>query len=279
MSKATRYTPKSANASLYKGLLLYILPSPLLVTLVFAIVKGSSSTIISSVIAIALFYLAATLAKRGFKQEHDYHDSTLSKAPTLPYKMTAAIMLALGVAFSSYALTDNDTILSLLLALSTFVGFYLYYGFDPREDKLGDLPIGIDADDLIEITHDARRRIQSLNEIKKELDSYETKEHLQSIIMQTEEIITAIEKDPKDLPRARKFFKIYLARTEDISQEFLTNQKKGNIDAIMIANYNKLLLSVQETIKEQKEKLEDDDILNLDIQIEALTKQINHEGV
>jgi hypothetical protein len=36
---------------------------------------------------------------------------------------------------------------------------------------------------------------------------------------------------------------------------------------------------MKKTIKEQKEKLNDDDILSLDIQIEALAKQLNHEGV
>ena len=79
--------------------------------------------------------------------------------------------------------------------------------------------------------------------------------------------------------QSKKFFKIYLARTESITDEFIVNLQSDNIDAKMTANYNTLLKSVQDTIKEQKDKLNDDDILRLDVQIEALTKQLNHEGV
>ncbi len=187
--------------------------------------------------------------------------------------------MALATLYTSYATTDNGLFLSILLALASFAGFYLYYGFDPRNDKIGDLPLGVNAEDLIEITQEARQKIAKLTSLKRELNDFASKEHLQSIIWETEEIISSVEEDPKDLTRARKFFKVYLARTEQITDEFVENLKNGTIDDKMTANYNRLLQSVQETIKAQKEKLNDDDILRLDVQIEALTKQINHEGV
>ncbi len=262
-----------------RGILLYLLPAPVLITAIVSFLRGDVSAIITNSIAFALFLLAATLARRGFLQEKLYHDSTLIKAPKLPYKTVSALFLSIATFYTSYFATDNTFILSILLGLASFVGFYLYYGFDPRSDKIGDLPVGVNAEDVIEITQNARARITKLKSLKRELSDFASKEHLQSIIWETEEIITSIEKDPADLSRARKFFKIYLARTENITEEFVENLKNNNIDEKMTANYNRLLKSVQETIKEQKEKLNDDDILRLDVQIEALTKQINHEGV
>ncbi len=279
MSKAKRYTPNKTSSLSLKGLLLYILPAPIMITAVFAFLRGDVSAILNNSIALVLFLITATLAKRGFSQEKHYHDSTIVKAPSLPYKLTAALSLAIATFYTSYACTDNTLLLSTLLAAASFIGFYLYYGFDPREDKIGNLPIGVNADDLIDITQEARAKIHNLNKFKKELKNFESKEYLQSIIMETEEIITSVEEHPEDLSKSRKFFKIYLSRTEDITQEFVENLHKNSIDETMTDNYNRLLKSVQETIKAQKAKLDDDDILNLDVQIEALTKQINHEGV
>jgi len=278
MSKAKRYG-QNPKAFTMKGILLYLLPAPILITAIFSFLHGNSAAIITNSIAFGLFLLTAALARRGFLQEALYHDSTLVKAPKLPYKTVAALFLAIATFYTSYACTDNTLFLSILLALASFVGFYLYYGFDPRDDKLDNLPAGVDAQDLIEVTQNARTRLSALKSHKSKLKNFESKEHLQSIIMETESIVSAIEKDPSDLTRARKFFKIYLARTENITDEFIENLDNGNIDDTMIKNYNTLLKSVKETIKAQKEKLNDDDILRLDVQIEALTKQINHEGI
>ena len=278
MSKAKRYTPQQKTVHI-KGWLLYLLPAPILLSAIFAFLGGNVSQIISNSIAFALFLLAATLAKRGFNQELTYHESTMTKAPKLPFKTASALVLSIATFYTSYACTANAFMLSLLLALASFVGFFLYYGFDPRDDKLDNLPAGINADDFLEVTQNARKGIAKLKSIKNKLDNFESKEHLQSIIMETEDIITSIEKNPSDLSLSRKFFKVYLQRTEQISDEFLSHLQSNNIDAQMTDNYNALLKSVKETIKEQKEKLNDDDILRLDVQIEALTKQINHEGV
>jgi 5-bromo-4-chloroindolyl phosphate hydrolysis protein len=279
MSKAKRYTTNKKTSLSLKGLLLYILPAPIMITAIFAFLNGEVSAIINNSIALVLFLITATLAKRGFKQEKDYHDSALTKAPSLPYKFTAALTLSIATFYTSYSCTDNSLFLSIILGIAALIGFYLYYGFDPREDKIGNLPVGVNADDLIEITQEARTKIHNLNNLKKELKNFESKEYLQSIIMETQEIITSVEENPEDLSKSRKFFKIYLSRTEDITQEFVENLHKNSIDEMMTDNYNRLLKSVQETIKAQKAKLDDDDILNLDVQIEALTKQINHEGV
>jgi 5-bromo-4-chloroindolyl phosphate hydrolysis protein len=282
MANVKRYrekAPEKKRVVTLKGILLYLLPAPLLISAVFAFLRGDASAIISNSIAFALFLLAASLARKGFILEKIYHDSKLSKAPRLPYKTVAALFLAIATFFTSYFCTDNTLILTLLLTLASFGGFYLYYGFDPRKDKLGDLYVGVNAEDIIETLQEAKERVSKLKRHKQHLSNFESKEYLQSIIMETQEIIDNVEENPNDLSRARKFFKVYLHRTEKITQEFVENLRQNNIDDKMVDNYNRLLKSVKETIKEQKEKLNDDDILQLDIQIEALTKQLNHEGV
>ncbi len=70
MSKAKRYTNKSQNVRNFtlKGILLYLLPAPILLTAIIAFLRGDVSAIITNSIAFSLFLLVASLAKRGFVQ-------------------------------------------------------------------------------------------------------------------------------------------------------------------------------------------------------------------
>jgi 5-bromo-4-chloroindolyl phosphate hydrolysis protein len=279
MSKAKRYDPSKKRISGLTGILLYLLPTPILLAIIISFFGDSGISIIKYGVAYGLFILAATVSKKGFTFEKLYHDSALAKAPRLPYKSVGAFLLAIATFYTSLFCVDNTLFFSLVISLSALFGFYLFYGFDPRSDKVGDLRVGVRAEDVIATTNEAKAKVESLKDFKKEIKDLKTKGHLDEIIKETENIISSIEKDPNDLSKARKFFKIYLDRVDNITGEFVTNLKAGNINDELSSNYDELLVSMKKTIKEQKEKLNDDDILNLDIQIEALAKQLNHEGV
>ncbi len=281
-SAAKRYTPAppSAPALFMKGALLYILPLPLLVALFFALVAGDISAILADGLSYALFLIGATIARRGFKIEHHYKKSKIAKAPKLPYKTAAAILLSAATFVASFLLADNSLKLSLLLSLGAFGGFTLYYGLDPRRDKLpDDLGIGVSAEELLQITSKARERIAHLSALARQIPSAQIRQLLEAIVAQTQEVIDAVEEQPNDLSRARKFFNVYLHRTEQITQEYHEALKREIVDEKMRTNYIGLLRHLQETIAEQKERLNEEDWTKLDVQIEALTKQLKIEGV
>lgn len=281
MAKAKRYTPDSSNDKklFIKGILLYVLPIPILWTLFFALLNGDFSGIVANGIGFSLFLLAATLARRGFMIENKYKKSTLAKAPKIKYKSIASVVLAGATLFTSLFATANGLFLSILLGLVAFIGFYLYYGLDPRVDKVGELNIGVNAEEVIKITNQARDRVKNIKRLEHRISDTEVSGYLNSIVKETEGIIDSVEEDPNDLSRARKFFNVYLHRTEKITEEFEDNLKNGNIDEKMRKNYLHLLETVEETIHKQKERLNEDDITRLDVQIESLTKQIKNEGV
>ncbi len=282
MSKAKRYNPISKDKKPFfiKGLMLYILTLPLVFALFFALIGSGSVSIVTLGISTALYLLGATIARRGFLQEKEYNASNIAKAPKLKYKTAAAVILSFATFFTSLFATQNGMILSIVLALFFLAGFYLYYGFDPMEDKVkGELGIGVSAQEVIEITSRARKSVENLKEIENSIDDIEIKSIIRSVVKETEDVIEAIEKDPNDLFKARKFFNVYLYRTQQISNEYLKNLKKENIDLNLKENFKKLLLSVNDTICQQKAILSEDDIIRLDVQIEALTKQLKNEGV
>jgi 5-bromo-4-chloroindolyl phosphate hydrolysis protein len=278
-SAAKRYDPKEKTNKTLKGTFLYLILVPIVLTLIVAFLQGDVSAIVSNAISFGLFLLTASIAKRGFEIEKVYKNSKLAKAPKLPYKTTAAFMLGVSTFYTSNFCTSNTFILSIVLGVSAFVGFYLYYGLDPRKDKIGNLRFGASAEDVIRITGEAKERIGNLKNLKHKLDTQISKDILTNIVTQTQEIVDAIEENPNDLDRARKFFNIYLARTEKITREYIENIESENLDDKMRQSYTDLLTNVQQTIVDQKEKLNDDDLIKLDVQMEALKKQLKHEGV
>jgi 5-bromo-4-chloroindolyl phosphate hydrolysis protein len=189
------------------------------------------------------------------------------------------VIITFATFFTSYFSANNDLFLSILLALISFIGFYFYYGLDPKIDKVGDLNFGVNAEDVINITKSAEKKVQNLKTLQKNISDNTINSLLDNIIDQTTHIIKSIQENPNDLSRARKFFNIYLDRTCEITDDYVANLKKEIIDDKIKENYIVLLKSVKETIKEQKQRLNEDDITKLDIQIEALTKQIKNEGV
>ncbi|MCH9812795.1 MAG: 5-bromo-4-chloroindolyl phosphate hydrolysis family protein [Epsilonproteobacteria bacterium] len=262
-----------------KGILLYIFPFPLLLALFSALLHGDIRGILVNGMAYALFLLGATVARRGFLMEKEYKESILAKAPKIKYKTIASAIITIAVFFTSFFATANDLFLSIVLAVVAFIGFYLYYGLDPREDKVGELNIGVSAEEVIEITSVAKARIENIQKLKKSIGDLEISQQLERIIKETEQVIVSVESNPNDLSRARKFFNVYLHRTEKITQEYANNLKNENIDSTMKSNYLHLLETVESTIHEQKARLNEDDITRLDVQIEALTKQLKNEGV
>ena len=281
MTKTKRYQPSKdiKKPFFIKGILLYILSLPILLTLFIALLNGSFQGIITNGIAYALFILGAVIARKGFLLEFEYNESILAKAPKIKYKSISAIIITIATFFTSYMATDNGLFLSILLAIVSFIGFYLYYGLDPREDKVGELNIGVSAEEVIRITGLAKDKIADIKKLKTSINDPQISKELDSIIKETENIIQSVEESPNDLSRARKFFNVYLDRTQKITKEYEVNLLKENIDQKMRTNYIHLLETVEKTIHEQKEKLNEDDITRLDVQIEALTKQIKNEGV
>ena len=281
MALAKRYDPTADGKKPFfiKGILLYILALPLILGLFFALIAGKTTAILTLAIATALYLLGATIARKGFLAEREYNKSILAKAPKLKYKTVSAIVLAFATFYTSLFAAHNGLILSIVLAVFFLIGFYLYYGFDPLEDKVGELGIGVTAEEVIEITGRAKKSVDHLKKIRQRVKDPEVEAMIDSVVKETEDVIGAIEKDPNDLSKARKFFNVYLYRTEQISKEYLKNLENDNIDETLRNNFKELLQSVTKTIHEQKARLDEDDITRLDIQIEALNKQLKNEGV
>jgi len=258
-----------------RGMMLYILIFPLLVATFFSLASGDVKKFIFNLIAYIIYFFGIKIAKRGFEEEKKYNSSKLSLAPKRKYKMLASIIIGSATFFSSLFCVENSLITSIVLALSSTVGFIFYYGLDPSVDKI-DTTLSKVVQDAIEVIDEVKNRLNELEKINNKLYSKEIKESFNIIIDEVEELVKKVESDPKVLTKVRKFFKIYLSRVVEITGEF---SKYKNIDKNIEDRFIWLLKELKDTIIEQKNMLEKKDLIGLDIQIETLTKQLKNEGV
>ncbi len=276
IAKAKRYDgSKSQNSIMISGMFLYVLIFPLLLATFFSLSSGDVSKFVLNLVAYIILFSGVKVAKKGFLNEKKYNSSKLSLAPKHRYKLLGSIILGIGTFFASYFCVENSIFSTIMLSLATTVGFLFYYGLDPTKDK-GDSTLSQVTKDAIEVIEEVKEKLNELEKINYTLYNKNIKDNLNIIIEEIEDLVTKVEDDPKLLSKVRKFFKVYLKRVVNITAEFA---KLKDQDKDIERNYEWMLKELKNTITEQKNLLEKKDLVGLDIQIEALSKQLKEEGV
>lgn len=288
VSKAQRYAPIAAATASeaahqvrtsLRGLLLYFLPFPLLIGAIAALMmeKVASALLLGGAFAA---YMAATIARRGFKLEADYQRRKIARAPKTPFKTVAALFTSVTTGVLAWLGADYGVIASILIAAATFLGFALSYGLDPRRDKSGNISLGVTVDEIIDALDAAEIRIKSIEDARRSIRNPDYSQRLERITSQAREIIQTIEEDPTRLSRARKFLKVYLDGTEKVAQGYAKSQNnKQGTTTTLDTDFNRVLDSIEQTFQEQQTKLLENNNFDLDVQIAVLEQQLKREGV
>lgn len=289
ISKAKRYVPAAATSATaaaqqvrtsIKGLLLYILPFPLLIGAIIALVAGNVGGTLLLGGSFAAYMIAATIARHGFKMEAEYQRRKIARAPKTPFKTVAAMFTAATTGVLAWLGADYGVIASVVMAAATFLAFTLSYGLDPRRDKAGNISIGVTADEIIDALSAAEIRIKSIEDARRSIRNPEYGKRLDQITTQAREILSTIEDDPTRLSRARKFLKVYLDGTDKVAQGYAKSpNNKDGVSTSLDTDFNRVLDSIEQTFQEQQTKLLENNNFDLDVQIAVLEQQLKREGV
>ncbi len=275
MSSAKRYVPKeTTEIKATKGILLYLFAFPLFLSVVIALFQTNIKAFALNTIGFLLFMGVITLAKRGFVQEAEYHASTLAKAPKTPYKSMAGILLGIVTFYSAYLTGGEGLFKSLFLAVIAVIGWFLYYGGDPKADKLENLG-DISAEFVLETIQEAEGKLNAIKEHMKQIHDSTLHQKLTTALTQAEAILRTIEEDPKDIRVARKFLIVYIDGIAKVTESY-TEMDEAHIDASTKARLHSLMDDVQNRFEKELERLKNNNRFDLDVHIDTLKAQINH---
>jgi len=262
-----------------RALLLYVLPLPLLAAGLIAMLSGQSFHAIAIAVAFALSMLAATLVRKGLDIENEaMRRKIVRRSSTLPYKTFGASVMGFAIFIGALFGARYSLLSSILVGLTACLGCWLVYGRDPARDKGEYSAVGVTSEEVLEILNEADGKIAAIEDARGRIHNVELKDRLSGIITGVREIMGIVEDDPTDLRRARKFLRTYLDGAQRVTQGYADMHKYGD-EGELEENFRSVLTTIETVIVEQKEKLRENNLTELDVQIEVLQLQLEKEGV
>ncbi len=275
---AERYSPNKRKPPL-KGVLLYLLPLPLLPAALLSLTSGDLSKTLGSGLGFTLAILGAVFTRKGIIIESQAHRRKLARrSSTVPYKFLGGLCVAFAAGMIALFTLKSGILISGVYALVAFTGFYLYYGFDPARDNPEISAIGITAEEVIELLEEAEQKIEKIEQSRKNIHNLELNDRLRAIVKGVRKILGIIEDDPQDARRARKFLRVYLEGVQQVTEGYARTHQMGE-SAELEANFRRVLVTIESVIEEQQQKLLENNLNELDVNIEVLQLQLEKEGV
>jgi len=275
MALVKRYTPETTAApKTTKGFLLYLFAIPLFLSVVLALFQTNVKAFILNGIGFVLFLGVLTLAKKGFAQEREYKERTLAKAPKVPYKNIAGILLGVVTFYTAYVAGGAPFAKSLFLSIISVAGWFLYYGSDPKTDKLENLG-DISAEFVLETIGEAQSKLDAIRTHMKQIHDTALHQKLSGAMKQAEAILQTIQEDPKDVRVARKFLIVYIDGIAKVTDSY-TQLEEEKIDDATKTRLHTLMDEVQTRFEKELERLKSNNQFDLDVRIDTLKAQIKH---
>lgn len=257
---------------------MYLLPIPLLFAGLGAIGRGSAPEMAGELGAFAGLMASAWLLGEGLKAEAAFDARAVARPPAIPRKLFAAVLTGVSVAFAGVTSLGQTLGGALVFGAAAAGAHLLAFGLDPMKKKGLE---GIDefatdrvaraidqAEALVRQTADAARRIGD-----RRLEG-----RIERLGDQAREVFRAVERDPRDLARARTFLNVYLLGLRDSTVKFADIWSRSQ-DGQARAAYEDLLGDLEQSFTTQRTHLLEDDRSALDIEIEVLRDRLKQDGL
>ena len=276
--KPKRFTTNSLQRFSPRGLLLYLLPLPLIPATIIALGKGNLSGIIANASGFALYVFAALCLRKGLQAEMALSQNPLARTPSWPLKKLAAIIAALATGIIAWLGAHQTLPVALMFAAGAFLGMYLSYGFDHRQEKKIAAAQGYTGDEILRMLEESSLMVRSIEQANNKIRNPELNQRIENICGIADSILADLESDPRDIRRARKFLNVYLDGAKQVTEGYAKTHQQTQSGELE-QNFRSVLETIESVFQEQQQKLLEEDVFDLDVKIEVLTTQLKREGI
>lgn len=261
-----------------RALLLWILPLPLIAASLIALASGQFSAFINNAGAYGLFLAAAMLARVGFQREVDSKQQRFQTAISFPFKALGALTTGLATAFTAWAGAGHDPLTATAFGIGATTAFVLLYGLDPRRQASVITSADGNAERISAALQQAEQQILAIDRDRSRISQPELNQRLDRITERARDILTEIARDPKDFRRARKFLNTYLDGAQRVVAGYARAHENDQHHELE-SNFRRVLVTIEQVFDQQYQKLLQNDLQDLDIQMEVLATQLKTEGL
>lgn len=261
-----------------EGLLLYMLPMPLLPGAIIELAVGRIDAFLADSLGFALLVAGGWLTRRGIRAARTEQQVRFVRLQRWPIKTLGGVLTAVGAGMTAFLSVGHGISISLAFAGLAALGFHLAYGFErmgrPRPFDIGDER----ARQVARALEEAELRLLDVERSAAAMTNPELKARVRRISAQGRGILNQIAERPTDLFRARKFLNVYLEGVQQVAEGYARAHKQADSQELE-QSFRNVLVTVEEVFEEQRQKLINTDLMDLDVQIEVLRKQLQREGI
>jgi 5-bromo-4-chloroindolyl phosphate hydrolysis protein len=267
-----------AWAPVLKSAVLFVLPLPLVLAFVVALITGEFVRFTAISGSLAAICAAGFFTWRALVAEARYFLGERLDLPVVPFKIVGAFFTAIAAVLAASA-GGYGLVGMLVFAILAAVGYVSFYGRD-QERRRFKVPAvtGVDVNAVTEQLKQAYGRLQGIDAAARSIAVPEFVERLRRIIDIGRQILAEIERDPRDAARARRFLNLYLDSAERVTTEYARTHRQIR-NRPLEENFRQLLIEMENTFETQHQKLLENDLMSLDVDIEVLNARLKHEGV
>lgn len=262
--------------------LLWIFSTPLLFAAINALILSRLDSFFGDAAAWALVALAALLTRRASRQSPEAAErrrfSQRGRRWQFPLRNVAAVLLAAGTCVAAVYGVGYPFGVGIGFAAVAVLGYHLAYGLEPL--RVGEPVSAQDKESraVIEALAEAEDRLITIERAAEAIGNRELSQRLARIAELGRGILAQIAERPSDLRRARRFLTVFLEGAEQVSDGYARTHRHVE-SAELEQHFRTVLITIEEQFQRQREHLREADMLDLDVQIEVLKKQLEQEGI
>lgn len=262
-----------AGLTLLKAAALFVLPLPILIVLVGALINDDTRRLVLASTSLGCFFSAGVLTLRGLVTEMRYTLGDQIGLAWRPRKLAGAVLTAAGAALAGLAAGHSAVGAATFAALGA-AGHLGFYGLDLRARRLAVTNVeGLDVMTIGDQLEQAQLRLRRIDAASRAIAVPEFRERLARITAVGGEIVAEIARDPRKAAHARRFLNLFLDSTERITGQYArthTGVRSGPLED----HFRALLVDMERTFSAQHRKLLESHAEELDVEIEVLNARL-----
>ncbi len=262
-----------------RGVLLWILPLPLIPAFFISLARGHLLPAVGSFAAFGFFLGGAFLISQDRNGGGNGGEQSRSRLSGYPVQYLAMLLVGTGAFLCCLLAVGRSLVFSFMVGLFGFFGALLAYARPPRDRRSGGVAgAGYSAEEIAAAMDRAGEKIRNIERAARSMENHELREQLFRISGLARRITDSLEEDPRDLRTVRRFIHVYLDGVEKVTDSYAGAARKGAAGELL-PRFRELLTTLEEVFQQQHEKLMANDLLDLDVRMEVLMKRLRHEGI
>ena len=257
---------------------MFFVPLPLLFAGLGEIMGGDAMGMVVELGAFAILILGAVLLNEGLKAEEAYNTRTIARPPAIPRKAFSIVCTAAGVGLTAWLAAGYGLISGVLFGAVAGVAHLFAFGLDPLRKKGMEGVSEFDTDRVARAIDEAEKTVGEILTAARRFGDRRLEGRVEEMLASVREVFRAVEQDPRDLTRARKFLGVYLRGARDATIKF-ADLYSQNQDQQARTDYEALLTDLDTSFRTHRQELLNDNRSDLDVEIEVLRERLQREGV